>query len=52
MLEMTLEVGDRLLIGEDVLLEILPKMHPKAIPAQVVRIGIQASDDIFIEKSF
>lgn len=50
MLEVTLEVGDRLYLGENILLEILPKMHPKAIPAQVMRIGIDAPEDIYIGK--
>ncbi len=48
MLEYTLEVGDKLILESVVILEILPKTHPKAIPAQVVRIGIEAPDEIVI----
>ncbi len=48
MLEYTLEVGDRLMLKGDIILEILPKTHPKAIPAQSVRIGIEAPEVITI----
>lgn len=42
MIEFTLEIGDRIVIGGDVIIELLKKIHPKAIPAQVARIGIEA----------
>lgn len=50
MIEFTLEVGDRLFIGGDVAIEILPKTHPKAIPAHVVRIGVDANQNILINR--
>ena len=43
-------VGDKIQIGGDVLIEILPKIHPKAIPAQSVRIGIEAGKHIVIDR--
>lgn len=51
MIELTLNVGDKLYIGGDVVIEILEKTHPKAIPAQVARIGIKAPKEIEIQRS-
>lgn len=48
MQELTLDVGEKILIGGEIVLHILPKTHPKAIPAQTVRIGIEASIDVIV----
>ena len=42
MREFTLEVNEKLIIKGDIVLTILAKKHPKAIPAQMARIGIDA----------
>lgn len=51
MIEFTLDIGQKLIIGGDVVLEILEKTHPKAITAQVARIGIEAPENIIIKKN-
>ncbi len=50
MIEFTLDIGQKVIIGGDVVLEILEKTHPKAITAQVARIGIEAPENIIIGK--
>jgi len=49
MREFTLNVGDRIYIGGDVIMEHLEKTHPKAISAQMVRLGFIAPEKIRIE---
>jgi sRNA-binding carbon storage regulator CsrA len=43
-------VGDKLFIGDNVTIEHLEKSHPKAIPAQIVRLGITAPDNVKITR--
>lgn len=46
--EFTLEIGEKIHIGGEVTIEHLEKTHPKAINAQIVRLGISAPDQIII----
>lgn len=48
MREFTLDIGDKLYIGGEVMIEHLRKKHPKAITAQMVRLGVQAPRNIKI----
>ena len=50
MIEYTLEIGDRLLLSGGLVIEILPKNHPKAVNAQMVRIGIDAPSHVTIDR--
>lgn len=50
MIEFTLNVGDRLCIGRDTILQHVEKLHPKAVTAQMVRLGIEAPLDVTIKR--
>ena len=49
-MEFTLNVGDKLYIGSDILIQHLQKTHPKAIHAQMVRLGIEVPDDTNVRR--
>lgn len=48
MIEFTLTVGEKVYIGRDIFIELIEKTHPKAISAQVARVGIHAPVDVNI----
>lgn len=50
MIEFTLDVGDKINIGGDIVLQHLEKTHPLAIPAHSVRLGIAAPISVIITR--
>lgn len=51
MIEVTLDVNERIRIGSNIVLVHLPKTHPLSIKAQVAKLGIGAPLDIKILRS-
>lgn len=50
MIQITLDVNEKIRIGDNIVLYNLKKIHPKAINANVVKIGIDAPISINIRR--